>query len=56
MLKMSTEHGSAVPVGSCVLETVNNIENIRQIVALVICRNSSTTLPGFVQKSMKHDF
>ena len=40
MLKISTEHGSVVPVGSCVSETVNNIENVKRKVVLVIYRNS----------------
>ena len=36
MLKTSTEHGSGVSMGSCVSETVNNIESITREVVLVI--------------------
>ena len=43
MLKISTEYGSVVPVGSCVSETVNNIESIKRKVVLVIYHNSSAT-------------
>ena len=43
MFKISTEHGSVVPVASCVSKTVNNIENIKRKVVLVIYRNSSAT-------------
>ena len=44
MLKISTEHGSVVPVGSCVSETVNNIDNIkRKVVLVILYRNSSAT-------------
>ena len=47
ILKLSTEHGSVVPAGmpvrSCVLKAVNNIESIKHKVVLVIYRNSSAT-------------
>ena len=43
MLKIGTEHGSVVPVGSRVSEIVNNIENIKRKVVLVIYHNSSAT-------------
>ena len=44
MLKISTEHGSVVPVRSCVSETVNNIDNIkRKVVLVILYRNSSAT-------------
>ena len=40
MLKISTELGSVVPMGSCVSETVNNIEDIKWKFVRVIYRDS----------------
>ena len=48
--------GSVVPVGSCVSETVNNIENIKWKVVLFIIVTDLLLFPGRVQKSMKHYF
>ena len=63
LLKISTEHGSRVPVGSCVSETVNNIENIKRKVVLVILVvvvlvivTHLVSLSGLARKSVKHNF
>ena len=36
MIKITTEHGSGVPMGSSVSEIVNNIESIMREVVLVL--------------------
>ena len=47
---------SVVPVGSCVSETVNDIESIKRKAILVIYRNSSATFAWLCLKSIRHDF
>ena len=56
MLKISTEHGSKVPVGKLFRKQKTTLNNIKRKVVLVIHGNYLMPLPGLTRKSMKHNF
>ena len=56
MLKISTEHGSTVPVGSCFGNRKQHGTKSSGKLFLLFIVTNLLPLPGLARKSVKHDF